>query len=122
VTGVPSVGQVLTCSTGTWTESPTSYAYQWQEFTGGSWVPLVGATSNTYTPLATMQVRCAVTASNAAGSSAPAESNSVTVTAGSWRTVDEWTGTEYEDWTGSTLRQVIDSSLIAGAISQLRLR
>ncbi len=50
-TGTIAVGQVLTASTGTWTNSPTAYAYQWQRCSG---TPLAcsaisGATFSTYT-------------------------------------------------------------------------
>jgi hypothetical protein len=30
ITGLPIVGQILTVDAGTWTDSPTSYSYQWQ--------------------------------------------------------------------------------------------
>jgi hypothetical protein len=42
VTGTKTVGQTLTCSTGTWTQSP-SYTYQWRR--NGS--PIIGATAST---------------------------------------------------------------------------
>ncbi len=38
VTGTTVVGSTLTCSTGTWTQSPTSYAYQWQRDARGNGV------------------------------------------------------------------------------------
>ena len=41
----PVVGQVITAGTGTWTESPTSYAYRW--FLDGSVIS--GQTASTYT-------------------------------------------------------------------------
>lgn len=57
VTGDAEVGQALVVGEGTWTNSPTSYAYQWEACTTtasqppqtGSCEPLRGATSNTYT-------------------------------------------------------------------------
>lgn len=42
ITGTTTVGQTLTCSNGTWTQSP-SYSYQWLR--DGS--PISGATANT---------------------------------------------------------------------------
>jgi hypothetical protein len=42
ITGTATVGQTLTCSSGTWSKSPT-YAYQWQR--GGN--PIIGATAST---------------------------------------------------------------------------
>jgi len=67
VTGTATVGNTLSCSTGTWTNSPTSYAYQWQ----GNTVAISGATNSTYVLQSTdsgTNVRCQVTATNASGS------------------------------------------------------
>ncbi|MBD8677933.1 hypothetical protein [Sphingomonas sp. CFBP 13720] len=66
ITGTAEVGKVLTVSDGTWTNSPTGYAYQWRAET----VVIVGATSKTYTPTTSEQdkvIDCEVTATNAAG-------------------------------------------------------
>ena len=76
------------CTTGTWTNSPTSYAYQWQYFDGGStYLNISGATSSTYAPPPNFfslgyasPIRCRVTASNAGGSN-QAFSNTATVAA-----------------------------------------
>ena len=80
VTGTATVSQVLTVSNGTWSESPSSYSYQWLRCTAvqvaANAVPAVctaisGATSNTYTLVsadATRFVVAAVTATNANGS------------------------------------------------------
>jgi hypothetical protein len=72
VTGTVQVGQTLSCSTGTWTGSPTSYAYQWDISANGStgWTN-IGTTTNTYTPVTGDQnkyLRCTVTATNTDGS------------------------------------------------------
>lgn len=67
VTGTAQVRQTLSCSTGTWSNSPTSYAYQWQFGTTN----ISGATSNTYVVDAAYvgsTIRCIVTATNAGGS------------------------------------------------------
>ncbi len=73
ITGTAQVGQTLTASTGTWTNSPTSYAYQWNN--EGS--PISGATNSTYT-LQTSDlgalITVAVTPMNSAGAGAPAYS------------------------------------------------
>ena len=76
----------LACTTGAWSGSPTSYAYQWQEFTGGTWVDVSGQTASTYTDAPLGQYRCEVIATNAEGDSDPAYSNAVTVTSGTLRT------------------------------------
>lgn len=81
ITGVAVIDEELTCGTGTWTNSPTGYTYQWQEDDGG-WADITGATSSTYTPTATGDVRCVVTATNSYGDSDPATSAPVTVEAG----------------------------------------
>lgn len=60
-------GQVLTTTNGTWTNSPTTFTYQWRR--GG--VDIGGATSSTYTLVAAdrgASITCDVTATNVAGS------------------------------------------------------
>jgi hypothetical protein len=43
ITGDLYQGETLTCSTGTWSNTPDSYAYQWQR----DGVPIIGATAST---------------------------------------------------------------------------
>jgi hypothetical protein len=77
VTGTPTVGETLSCSTGTWSNSPDSYAYQWRR----SGVNIGGATSSTYLLDALDEgatVVCRVTATNENGSNT-ADSNGVVV-------------------------------------------
>ena len=75
ITGTAQVGQTLTSSTGSWTNSPTSYSYQWEWFDTST--NISGATGSTYV-LATGDVNhkiaVKVTATNASGSSSPATS------------------------------------------------
>ena len=75
IAGTPQVGQTLTASTGTWSNSPTSFAYQWLRCNAGGNAcdNVANATLSTYTLVAadagrTMRVR--VTATNADGSMA----------------------------------------------------
>jgi hypothetical protein len=74
ISGNESVGNTLTCSTGTWTGVPMpTYAYQWYN----NDVAISGETSSTYTLQASDEgdiIHCTVTATNAIGS-ASADSN-----------------------------------------------
>lgn len=85
ITGTGFVGDVHTVSNnGAWTESPTSYTYQWVESTNGgtSYSPVFGATNNTYTPgngEAGDLLAVQVTAHNAGGASAPVRSNAISL-------------------------------------------
>ncbi len=82
ITGSPQSREKLTANAGSWAESPTGYAYQWQRCNsaGESCTNIEGATEQTYT-LGPADVhstlRVAVTASNATGPS-PAESSKQT--------------------------------------------
>jgi hypothetical protein len=79
VTGTPAVGQTLTCSTGTWSAAPTSYAYQWRR--GGA---NIGTNASTYMIVAADQgynLDCVVTATNAVGSTAAPPSNAIAIPA-----------------------------------------
>lgn len=78
VSGATSVGSLLTTTNGTWTNTPTSYAYQWLR--GGT--PISGATSQTYTVVSADQgttLTARVTASNASGAGTPAVSNGLAI-------------------------------------------
>lgn len=72
ISGTEQVGQTLTSTSGTWANSPSGYAYQWQVSDDGStgWSNISGATSSTYTlqaAEAAKYVRCVVTATNSGG-------------------------------------------------------
>lgn len=74
VSGTPELGQVLTTDNGSWTESPTSYSYQWQRCEADNFLScanISAATQKTYTTRAIdvgYRVRSQVTAKNADGS------------------------------------------------------
>lgn len=65
---IGSVGQVLNCTQGAWSNAPTSYAYQWVRGYV-PWTP-IGTNSASYTLVAADSgnpIRCVVSAVNAAG-------------------------------------------------------
>lgn len=73
ISGTAKVGETLTAAPGTWSGSPTSYAYQWQRCDAdvAACSNLVGATTTTYAvPAADLgyRLRVVVTAKNAGGS------------------------------------------------------
>ena len=85
ISGTAQVGQTLSASTGTWSGSPTSFAYQWRRCDSGGTgcADLPGAGASTYVPVggdvgSTLRVR--VTATNDAGSSSAESAPSAVVT------------------------------------------
>jgi hypothetical protein len=78
LSGTGTVGQVLTTTDGAWTNSPTSYNYQWIRGAATN----VGTDANTYTLVTADRfnpVRCTVTAVNAAGSTRGPPSDPINV-------------------------------------------
>ena len=76
VTGTAVVGNALTTDDGSWTGSPTSYAYQWKRGATN-----IGTNANAYTLVnadAGQSITCVVTATNAVGST-PATSNALEI-------------------------------------------
>ena len=77
ISGTAQEGQTVTCSTGTWSGSPT-YTYQW--YRGAS--AIGSATSSSYTLVTAdvgQNIKCVVTATNFVGS-ATADSNTIVPT------------------------------------------
>lgn len=93
VSGVSRIGHTLTGGNGTWTDSPSSYAYQWQRaetvrvagqyiqvvgegYVTTGWNDITGETASTYIVQndASFLIRLEVIATNGEGSSAPAYS------------------------------------------------
>ncbi len=74
----PALNDTLQCSTGVWTQTPTSYTYQW--FTGGT-TPIAGATGQVYKVTAGDSgnaLTCKVTPSNLYGAGPATASNALT--------------------------------------------
>ena len=72
ISGSTEEGQTLTAATGIWSNSPTSYAYQWQDCSSADGcVSISGATGSTYAPQSSdvgNTIEVAVTATNSEGS------------------------------------------------------
>jgi hypothetical protein len=86
ISGTPRVGQTLTGSNGTWSNSPTDFAYQWLRCntSGASCISAPNGTQKTYTLIGadaghTMRLR--VTASNADGNASAQSDPTATVEA-----------------------------------------
>ncbi len=89
---VPIVGYGEVSSTGTWTNSPTSYSYQWKRCnsSGGECTNISGATSATYTPVeadAEHTLVAVVTATNAGGSTPASSAATSVVRPKAWATI-----------------------------------
>ena len=84
VTGTAQQGQTLTEHHGEWSNSPTGYTYQWLRCNplGAGCLPISGATSATYSPIAEdvgSRLRVSEIASNAGGSGTASESEATSV-------------------------------------------
>jgi hypothetical protein len=80
VTGTVQRTRTLTAFTGTWSDSPSSYGYQWQRDTGTGFGDIALATAQTYVPVAGdlgADLRVLVTATNGEGASTAAPSAAV---------------------------------------------
>lgn len=84
ISGSAEQGQTLAASTGSWSGSPTSYAYKWLRCGSASCVAVSGATASTY-PVGSADVgstmEVSVTASNSAGSGSAVSAPTATVAA-----------------------------------------
>jgi len=87
ITGTARTGETLSASTGTWSGSPTAYAYQWKRSStsSGSYSDIPTATSSTYLVSESdvgYFIKAAVVATNVAGSSSPVLSSQTAVVVG----------------------------------------
>ena len=135
ISGTTTVGSTLSCSQGTWTQSPTSYAYQWKR--GGT--AISGATASTYAVVAGDQgttLTCTVTATNATGSTPatsagtaipapPAPANTVLPAITGTAAVDSTLTCSQGTWSGSPTSYAYqwkrDLVVIAGATASTYL-
>ena len=83
ISGIPGRGQTLTASNGSWDNSPTSYAYQWQRCDGSDvCADISGAASSTYLLVPDdvgATIRVVVTATNPYGPTPATSSETVIV-------------------------------------------
>jgi hypothetical protein len=84
ISGTPQAGQTLSASNGTWSGSPSSYAYQWQgcDASGAGCTAIAGASSRDYTAQngdVGRTLRVAVTATNSGGSTTATSAATSTV-------------------------------------------
>jgi len=87
VSGIPTVGQTLTTTNGTWANNPSGYAYQWLRCNGGGnkCASISGATQKSYTLVsadAGHTIRARVTATNADGSASATSVQTAQVVSG----------------------------------------
>ncbi len=78
ISGTPLPGDTLTCSPGTWSGTPDTFAYQWYRGVNA----IAGATQNRYTVQIldeAQTLHCTVTASNISGAGKPVSSPGVLV-------------------------------------------
>jgi beta-glucanase (GH16 family) len=96
ISGIATQKQTLSASTGTWTNSPLTYEYKWQDCSpaGVNCTNIPGASSSTYAVAASDlgdTIRVVVTASNLDGSVSAA--SAVTAVASAYEFDDEFSGT-----------------------------
>jgi prepilin-type N-terminal cleavage/methylation domain-containing protein len=85
ISGSPTTVGTLGATTGTWTNSPTSYSYQWRrcDAGGASCADIASAVGATYGPVAAdtgHKLRVRVTATNAAGATSAVSGASAAIT------------------------------------------
>jgi hypothetical protein len=86
ISGTAQQGQKLTTSNGSWANSPTAFAYQWQDCdsSGANCTSISGAATSSYTLVSGdvgHTIRAVVTASNAGGQGVATSVQTATVTA-----------------------------------------
>jgi hypothetical protein len=91
ISGATTVGRSLGTTTGSWTDNPTRYSYQWQDCTSSraTCSNISGATHATYTVRSSDvggSIAVVVTASNAGGSASAASAKTAIVTTSNSRT------------------------------------
>jgi hypothetical protein len=109
VAGTAEVAQTLTAGVGSWSGSPTSYAYQWKrcDAAGASCAAIAGATSKAYVVQSGdlgATLRVAVTASNSAGSATASSAPTAKVQAASSKLGKTTVGTSSDSFAADRKR------------------
>jgi len=125
ISGIAQQGQTLTEHNGEWTNSPTSFSYQWLQCDslGASCLPISGATSQSYVAVAgdvghTLAVQ--ETATNAGGSGGPVTSGATAVVGKAPKTFGTTTVGASKDTFASERKRVNRYALPeAGAVTKL---
>ncbi len=106
ISGSAQQGHTLSATTGSWSNSPTAYAYQWQDC-ASSCTNISGATASTYTLGGSdvgSTVDVVLTASNAAGSANATSAKTGTVSAVSSASGIHVSGNQLLDGSGQVVR------------------
>jgi hypothetical protein len=123
ITGTALVGETLACSSGTWTNSPTAYSYQWQRETGagtGIYADIGGASGQTWIAVTAdvgRRLDCVVTATNVAPNLPPfTPVRTVTVTnqAGLLTAIANLQAGDLVNVTGTFTGQIQFSKILSG--------
>jgi hypothetical protein len=94
--GSQTVGTTINVSTGTWSNSPTAFAYQWKR--GATNVGTNTAGYRLVTADVGQTITCVVTATNSAGSASATSSNSVTVPGSTTKATPIFDGSTRAAW------------------------
>jgi hypothetical protein len=127
ISGTTTFGETLTSTTGTWSNSPSTYAYQWSRASssGGSYTNISGATISTYNLVAAdvgQYLKVTVTATNASGSAAAtstatAQIAKATPTFSTWTNVAKTFGNDTYTVTAPTVTGSLAGSFSYGSSS-----
>jgi polysaccharide biosynthesis protein PslG len=123
ISGSTQVGQNLTASTGTWSGSPTAYAFQWKrcDSTGAACSDITGATAATYLLAsvdASKTMRVSVTASSSTGSAIAISSATTAIAALATASTSRFgiaAGGSIQNLSSTDLAKYLDSMKAAGA-------
>ncbi|HET6870049.1 MAG TPA: hypothetical protein VFH80_29310 [Solirubrobacteraceae bacterium] len=116
ITGIARQGQPLSASTGSWSNSPSAYAYQWRDCSKSACTSIAGATGPGYTLQASdvgNAIDVVVTATNSVGSvSATSSTTAIVTTANGFlygseggpysSALQEWPGQNWEPYAASS--------------------